>query len=169
MLGWVRTPSGGKVHLPRCSHLSISSELIPVPEPEDLDDAGVCAECANEARGIGRIPFDSFDEALESYQAPLENRPRYREVASERDYDTIWIPRSRSYIGISKGNTRAAAYFGKGYVWTYEAGLEQMPNYAGSSSGSGSGPGERPAPVCPVCRETLPGTGICDEHGRPPA
>jgi hypothetical protein len=168
-LGWVRTPSGGKVHLPQCTHLSVSTELLPVPEPEDLDAPGVCGSCADEARGIGRTYYDTFEDALRQYQAPLDNRPRYRQVAAQHEYDTIWIPRSRSYIGIAQGNARAAAYFGKGYIWTYESGLEEMPNYAGASSGAAAGAAERPAQLCPVCHQALPATGVCDEHGRPPA
>jgi hypothetical protein len=146
-----------------------AADPIPVSDPDDLDATEVCGSCADEARGIGRTYFNDFEDALESYQVPLDNRPRYRQVAAQHDHDTIWIPRSRAYVAIARGNTRAAAYFGKGYIWTYESGREAMPNYAGASGGAGSGSGERPLLLCPVCHQALPGTGVCDEHGRPPA
>lgn len=145
------------------------ANLLPVPSDE-LARIEVCGWCRDEVEGVGRIYFDSLEAAFEHYKAPLDNRPRYREVAATYPYDKVWIPRSGSYIAIGRGDERALAFFGKGYIETYERGTEELANYGGTGgAGTARSSAERPELVCPVCQHVLPATGVCDDHGRPNA
>lgn len=127
----------------------------PAPVAPEIDDGG-------------RRRFDSFEAALEVYQAPLANRPRMREIAAELTFSEIWIPASGSYIAVSPGpDERIVAYFNRGFVEVRdddgnlqaEIFPENWIRDGGGSATSRLDAADRG--VCAACSIQLPATGAC--------
>src|SRR5690606_15062442 len=99
-------------------HLEAASlDALRPATPEELEQLPVCDSCRAVLDGGRRRRFDSFEEALEAYQAPLENRPLMREIAAGLEFTEIWIPSSSPYIAVSPGpGERIVAYFNRGFV-----------------------------------------------------
>lgn len=106
---------------------------------------------------------------MEDFQAPLENRPRMRQVAATLEFAEIWIPASRSYIAVAeRRGATAAAYFASGYIDVRrpEGGYETVVLPVNSLRVGGSSAERRldlaERPTCPTCHTQLPASGRCD-------
>ncbi|MDQ0375985.1 hypothetical protein [Cellulomonas humilata] len=156
--------TGTRLHLQFCPHF-FDTDHDGIFEAAADDARPVCAWSADEIAGVGQRRFDTFDDALRAYRAPIENRERMHEVAGSFTYDKIWMPRSGSYIGIAVEGTKALAYFGMTYLWTADLGTETLKGYiAGTGTGDRS-PREFDPESCPTCHLTLPAIKVCDECG----
>lgn len=157
----VRTKGGGKVHVPACSHLSWTSELVEITDAAEAASLELCSACESELSGRGRTTYPDLERAMEALPVPLPNRPMVRQLLEDHNAPLIWIPYSRSYIGTGGQNIKTR-YVGKGYVWidgeTFW--LPVSSEYRGGGSGGRS---EREPAVCPTCKFVLPATGICDD------
>lgn len=155
------------VHTAACPHRSAAAAAaLTAASDEQVTTLPVCTSCAAILDGWRRTTYDSLDNALEAYQAPVENRPRLREIAAELAYTSIWIPASGSYIALG-GADAAAAYFGKGYADIHlpEGGYRRIElPYSGNAGNraGGSAAGRAPAVMCDTCHTQLPATGVCD-------
>ena len=86
------------LHTRECQHLSAAqlAELVPATD-DQVQALTVCSSCSGVIDGYRRRTFDSFEAALEAFQAPLVNRPMMREIAATFTYTAIWIPSSAPY------------------------------------------------------------------------
>lgn len=159
------------LHTRECSHLEAEAVAALQPaSPEQLEELPVCSSCRAALDGGRRRRFDSFDDALEAYQAPLENRPLMREIAAGLAYSEIWIPSSSPYIAVSPGpGERILAYFNRGRVDIREddGGYRHVVlpvNWLRGGGGSGYWRrSERDPEKCTSCHMQLPATGVCDD------
>lgn len=165
-------PGWGMLHTRECPHLAADAlgALVPAT-PEQATTLPVCLSCRAVVDGTRRRTFRSFDEALEAFQAPLENRPLMREIAAGLSFTEIWIPASGSYIAVApaRGIT-AVAYFNRGFVdvRTEDGGyrsVELPVNRLRDGNGSAAAARRMEDPgrgVCPTCFMQLPASGRCD-------
>ncbi|CPU64182.1 Uncharacterised protein [Mycobacteroides abscessus] len=133
---------------------------------DDVDGAAVQGH-----PGAARATFGSFDEALEEFGMPVENRVRLREIAAGLSFTEVWIPPARSYVAVGTPGTPAAAYFGAGYVSIYRGPNDyevvELPNFRGGPRRGGQADAfrrleERVFGTCPTCHTQLPANGRCD-------
>ncbi|GIG20977.1 hypothetical protein Cch01nite_17010 [Cellulomonas chitinilytica] len=155
------TADGTRRHLRFCSHFS-DTPADRILEAAVDDGRPLCEWSAAEIAGQGQTRFETLDEALEAYRAPLENRDRMREVAAGFTYDKVWMPNSGSYVAIAVEGQNALAYFGKTYLWTAAGGTETLTGYV---AGAGTGPAStrtQDERTCPTHHLSIPATGVCD-------
>ncbi|MFD6165172.1 hypothetical protein ACFWFR_08275 [Oerskovia sp. NPDC060287] len=164
-----RTASGGRLHVRGCSHLTwTAADQLLAATPTDRAEAELCAACDDEIHGRGRTVFASLDAAFEALNLHVANRARMREIAAHVDFDVVWAPASRSYVGAGFDDGRpAAAYFNRGFVDVYRGPNDyertEMPNFGGGGGGAGARRApEREAATCPSCSMQLPAAGTCD-------
>ncbi len=156
----VRTKGGRMLHVPACSHLSWTSELVEITDAAEAARLELCLACESELAGCGRTTYPDLERALEALPVPLPNRTMVRELLDGFNAPLIWIPYSRSYIGVG-GLDVKTRYIGKGYVWV-EGETFWLPDWSEHRGGGAGGHAEKKASVCPTCRLVLPATGICD-------
>jgi hypothetical protein len=157
------------LHTRECPHLGgdALAGLLPA-SVEQIEALPMCSSCRKVLDGGRRQVFATLDQAMEAYRTPLENRQRVREIAAQLAYGIVWIPASRSYIGVAAApGSSALAYFGKGYADLHrETGgydREWLPRNGGGGARVGSASLDAALPkICPTCFTALPGTGICD-------
>lgn len=159
-----RRPGGELLHVAYCLHLDKDNfDRYLLVAPDERGSFTLCSFCSRELSGQGRTYFDSLSEALTAYGAPVVNVPRMREFAAGYDYDRIWIPYSRSYVMLAKGDGNALAVVGKTYVWdTASRTLEPLVGYASGEGSERTSSSERPELVCSSCGLALPAAGQCD-------
>lgn len=162
-------PSQQVRHTRECPHLSAAAltELV-TATAEQVDALPACAQCQDVVNGSRRRTFDSFEAAMEAFQAPLENRAKMREIAAGLTFGEIWIPASNPYIAVAPRRGDAVlAYFNRGYVAIHrpEGGYDDVAlplNWLreGGRSASASADDEQ-REVCPHCFMELPTSGVC--------
>lgn len=55
---------------------------------------------------------------MDAFRLPVENVSAAREFVAGRDFETFYLPPSRTYIAmIPRGGERPTAWIHKGYVW----------------------------------------------------
>lgn len=168
------TPGSTVLHTTECQHLTADglASLVPATA-EQVATLAVCKSCQKVLDGSRREVFSSFESAMEAFHAPMENRPRMREIAGTLEFSEIWIPSSRSYIAVAaRRGDSASAYFSVGFaeVRRPEGGYDtyEMPyNRLGDGTGGGSrgSQAEAELAICPTCFMALPQTGVCDTCG----
>src|SRR5690606_28908470 len=162
-------PGLAMVHTRECPHLETEALQALVPATaEQLEELPMCSTCRSVLDGGRRHTFTSFDAALEAYQAPLENRPMMREIASELDFTEIWIPASSPYIAVSPGRgQRIVAYFNRGFVdirdedGQFRTVTLPVNWLRGGGSRAGEWREDEDRPVCDSCYMQLPTSGVC--------
>ena len=165
-------PGWDMLHTRECPHLPADAlQALRSATADDLSSRLVCRSCRKVLDGARRTRFASFDAALEAYRAPVENRPRMREIAAELDFAEIWIPSSGSYIAVAPARgVIAVAYFNRGFVDVREDGggyrtIELPTNWLRGGSGA-AGVSRRlddlDRAVCPTCFMQLTVSGACD-------
>ncbi|GAA3208728.1 hypothetical protein ACFP63_11630 [Oerskovia jenensis] len=153
---------GATRHLRVCPHLQVTdADRILAAHGEVPERLPVCQWSQAEIDGVGRTYHPSFDAALEAFGAPVENRPRMREIAAGETYDRIWTPNSMTYVALGSGAAGVAvAWFLKGIVYT-GAGPEELA-VARSTSRATAGTADEPRGLpCPSCFMVLPNSGLC--------
>ena len=150
------TAKGGRKHLAQCPHL-VGSTTRPVRDDEDLP---VCDWCAKELSGHGRRPFTDLGQALDAFQAPLENRSLILAELRHVEHDQVWMPYSGSYVALGLGG-RGVAWTGKTYVVPRAGVSIPLHGYTDSSRAGGRRVEDRPRVVCSSCFQVKAVTGVC--------
>lgn len=156
-------------HTRECPHLTaaVLAELV-TATAEQIEKVPACAQCQDVVNGSRRRTFESFEAAMEAFQAPLENRPKMREIAAGLTFKEIWIPASEPYIAVAPQRGEAVvAYFNRGYVALHkqEGGYDyvELPvnrlREGGRSASARLDDVQRE--VCQRCFMELPASGVC--------
>lgn len=150
----VRVPGGQFAHLRGCPHV-VGREVVPVAEREDVPP---CRWTGDELAGQGRIIQKSLDAALERYGVSPLTRPLIRERLKDVQWDTVYLPRSESYIALMK-DERPVAWAGKTYVQVGDQ-FEPLPDHR-AGAGGGLGVSELWGEPCPTCWTERARNGTC--------
>lgn len=120
----------------------------------------------------GRLTFDSFEAAVKEFRLAVANIPAAREFVSGRNFETFYLPPSRTYVAmIPRGGSRPTAWINKGFVTflNEEGGSEtiafpeNMIRIGGRSSRlRRNEEAERRTCPTPGCGMVLPASGVCD-------
>lgn len=115
----------------------------------------------------GHRRFDRFDDALDEYGVPVENRATMRQVAGTLGAVRFDIPPSYAYVAAYASSGPAVAYFHKGKVdlhtgpGTYR--VVRFPvSYTSAGGARRSTPLTRGHALCPLHGIVLPTSGVCD-------
>lgn len=158
----LKSKTGTRLHITGCPHTD-KSALIPAAESE-ISELEVCSWCAAEIAGHGRTYFDTLEDALDELGAPKESKPKLAGLLREAEFDRIYVPNSRSYVSVTRGD-QTVAYAGKTYV-TYvdDRGTVELPGYVATSGSGGTASVEtqwgEPCPRCFMAR-SMNGTCGC--------
>ncbi|WP_125775194.1 hypothetical protein [Antribacter gilvus] len=161
-------PGSKMLHSDDCQHQTEQKIATMRPATSaEVDQLELCKSCRRVLSGSRRRYFTSFEDALEAFQAPLENRPRMRDIAGRPDRSVIWIPPSSSYIAVAPAQGAAStAEFYKSYVAHRVDGVltrEELPVAYEVSDGGTRKPAERERGVCTSCYLELLPSGRCGE------
>ncbi|WP_062378874.1 hypothetical protein [Demequina pelophila] len=121
----------------------------------------------SEAPASGRIYFDSFEAALAEFAPPAENRSTVRETVAGLEFARVYLPPSRSYIGLESADARRnVAKVHSGYIEITVARGErryvELPiNKIRAGGGTRVRVAEEAPAVCPRCFVAVPLTGVC--------
>ena len=154
-----RTATGEKLHIRPCPHV-LGVELLAATDADRAARA-VCSWCAAEISGLGRTYHDTVEAALDDMQAPQHARPELARLLKEIEFDTVFVPYSRSYVAVAKDG-KGVAWAGKTYV-AYADGrpFVALPDYA-PGGGGGAERNEAWGAVCPSCFTQQALTGRCN-------
>ncbi|MGN6605642.1 MAG: hypothetical protein ACTHMS_01340 [Jatrophihabitans sp.] len=155
-----RAVSGGKLHLPDCPHV----RAIDLVEASGSDRASfaVCASwCQRELAGEGRTYHNTLAAALDDLGAPHHTRPELERLLNQVEYDTIFVPNSRTYVAVTRAG-KATAWAGMTYVGFTgaEPRIVYLPDYI-AGGGGGKEKDERRGEICPVHGYEMSVTGVC--------
>lgn len=118
------------------------------------------------------MTFDSFEAAVNEFKLAVANLPAAREFVSGRDFESFYLPPSKTYIAmIPRGGGRPTAWINKGYAsFLNDEGTEEHIAFPENKRG-GSGRNahqrrreEAEKRICPTpgCGMVLSASGICD-------
>lgn len=163
-------PGGALLHTAYCPHLEAESlHRLVAASDQQIGTLRVCSSCQPIRDGQFPRRYDTFDEALDTFGAPLANRPMMREVAAGLVFSVITIPASKPYIAVAPAlGVPNIAYFSKGLIeLKNDSGgydVIRLPEAGPSGLRSGlQAPRQAKATICPACFQEMPtSTGVCD-------
>lgn len=163
-------PADQALHTRECSHLTADQlgDLVPASASQ-IAGLITCESCRAVLDGHRGQTFGSFEDAMEAFQAPLQNRKKMREIAARLDLTEIWIPSSAPYIAVAKQRgDHVSAYFNRGRVQVRNkksGELDEIVLPTGrATSGSRSAAARREEMArgnCPRCWMELSPVGTC--------
>lgn len=114
-----------------------------------------------------RRSFRSIAAALDEFDRwPLANRGTILEALDSMDVEAIYVPASRSYIGVFVRNQQQVVSIHSGYIW----GIRDADGKVGGIAlpvnrlrdGNAEPHGKIRRQRCPICDNELPTSGECD-------
>lgn len=155
------TETGGRKHLAQCPHL-VGKQVAPVAPERSLE---VCDWCSRELSGHGRTVYEHLDAALDALGAPVQNRALIKDALKGVEHDSVYLPYSASYLGLTLGG-KGVAWSGKTYVVPAPGQYVTLPDYNGSEHKGLGGDGEKAwGDTCHGCfqKRSLSGECRCTE------
>jgi len=154
------THQHGKLHIRPCSHMH-RVEVAIEATADQIRDNDVCSWCARELAGGGRRYFDNLDDALRAFGHGTDKAHRLiREAIDGIEYDVIWIPSSKSYVGLGLGGP-GVAWIGVGYVERKGLPTVELPWFVRAGGGGIKKGEEARGDVCEIHWVEKSVTGLC--------
>lgn len=155
-LTFLRTATGGRVHLPHCPHLlgtdahaAGDAELLALP---------VCEWSAAQIEGYGREHFDTIDDAIRRVGVPAQGHDEIVQGLKFVTHDDVYVVHSLTYAALGHEG-RIVAGFGKTYFWVGDTRVN-LPDYVDSSRRGRTHQGTY-GDICPLHHEAMSLTGEC--------
>jgi len=155
-----RTATGGRLHIEGCPHI-LGCELIRATA-EDLETMSACGWCQAEIDGVGRTYFDTLEDAFRDFGSYSDTWDLIRGHVSTVQYDSIWVPNSRSYIALGREG-KGVAWIGKTYVAIAGGTFHELPGFTPTDHSGPSTKEWESNEICPKCHMAMPLTGICPD------
>lgn len=149
--------TGGRRHLRQCPHLV---DVDPVLEAASDDTRDICQWCLRELDGVGRTYHLTLEAALADLGAAQHARPELTRLLNEVTWDQVFVPNSRSYVTVLKGD-RPAAWAGKTYVDYPDRPMVTLPDFVGRDGDGGRQTEGVWGQTCPDCNEQRSLSGAC--------
>ena len=155
---YFRTPTGTRVHLPHCPHLT-GFDVHPATAAERLAHP-VCNWSQAQLEGHGREDFDDLDDAMRRIRVPVEAHDAILTALRFVDHDEVFVVHSLTYGALGRDGVIVAS-FGKHHYWVGDRRVN-LPSYVDSSRGGHTE--DRPyGDLCPVHHLTMALNGTCDD------
>jgi len=155
-----RTATGSRVHLTMCPHFESDTVRIRATGVE-VETLGICDWSQAEIDGVGRTYHDTIEEALEDKGVPHHLRPELTRLLGLVEYETIYVPNSRTYVAVGRDG-RAVAWAGTTFVGYIDRPAVYLPEYVAGAGGGATGREAAWGDVCPDCFTARSVTGSCN-------
>jgi hypothetical protein len=152
----VRTETGGRLHIAACPHIG---GMIRLATDEERGAMTVCTWCQAELDGVGRTYFDQLEEVMREFGTWSGTEKLIKAALHGVDWDSIWVPNSRSYVALGHQG-KGVAWFGKSYVVPARGEFVWLPEYQEGHGGPRGN--ERTGEVCAKHFMARSVTGRCD-------